>query len=110
MTFRDPPRAWQVVSIDNTVDGIGMYPHLDPEFMPPVMYYVAFTIVIYVGGVITLLIRRIPSEGLQAMWCAPRPTSFCRAAVPPSSRPSPRVAQVCLRRVLHSRRRYGTGG
>ena len=64
-----------VVSIDNGVDGIGMYQKLDPspfggQRWP---YYVIFVAVIYLGGVMTLLVRKIPYEGIQGMWCAATP-------------------------------------
>ena len=59
-----------VVSIDNAIDGIGMYQRLDADTMPRWLYYVVFVIVIYLGGVVTLLIRKIPHEGVQALWYA----------------------------------------
>lgn len=59
-----------VVSIDNAVDGVGMYQHLDEDLMPRWIYYIGFVVVIYLGGVVTLLIRHVQSEGLQALWYA----------------------------------------
>ena len=38
--------------------------------MPRLWYYVIFVAVIYLGGIVTLLIRRIPYEGVQALWYA----------------------------------------
>ena len=59
-----------VVSIDNAVDGIGMYQRLDKDTMPTWMYYALFIFCIYLGGIVTLGIRKIPSPGVQAAWFA----------------------------------------
>ena len=59
-----------VVSIDNAVDGIGMYQRLDKDTMPTWMYYALFIAAIYAGGIVTASIRKIPHEGVQAAWFA----------------------------------------
>lgn len=59
-----------VVSIDNGIDGIGMYQTLDAETMPRWIYYLVFVVVIYLGGALTVFVRSIPSEVVQATWFA----------------------------------------
>ena len=59
-----------VVSIDNFVTGVGVYAALDTTSMPALGYYALFVCAIYLGGLVTALVRQIPSEGVQAGWFA----------------------------------------
>lgn len=59
-----------MVSIDNGVDGVGMYQRLDLTAMPAWLYYAWFIGCIFAGGAFTALVRKIPSEGLNAAWFA----------------------------------------
>ena len=47
-----------------------MYQRLDKDTMPTWMYYALFIFCIYLGGIVTLGIRKIPSPGVQAAWFA----------------------------------------
>lgn len=57
-----------VVSIDNAVDGIGMYQKLDTSTMPAICYYVLFVGMIYAGGIFTLYIQKVDSPMLHSFW------------------------------------------
>ena len=59
-----------VVSIDNIVDGIGMYQKLDTSVIPVWGYYATFAAMVYAGAIVTAFVRRVPSEGVQAAWYA----------------------------------------
>uniref|UniRef100_A0A7S0L2J9 Uncharacterized protein n=1 Tax=Coccolithus braarudii TaxID=221442 RepID=A0A7S0L2J9_9EUKA len=59
-----------VMSIDNAIDGIGMYSKLDAAVMPAWAYYVIFMCAIYAGGLISIGVQRVPSRALQAAWYA----------------------------------------
>mmetsp|Transcript_8730 Transcript_8730/g.14663 ORF Transcript_8730/g.14663 Transcript_8730/m.14663 type:complete len:308 (+) Transcript_8730:76-999(+) len=59
-----------VVSIDNAIEGIGLYQKLDEDTMPTWVYYMLFVSVIFLGGLLTIAVRLIASDGLQAAWFA----------------------------------------
>jgi len=59
-----------VMSIDNAVDGFGMYQKLDRAAMPAWGYYACFVLSIYLGGALTILVQRVPSLALQSFWYA----------------------------------------
>ena len=59
-----------VVSIDNFVSGLGVMPKLDTTEISGIAYYGSFCVAVFLGGFFTAMIRRIPSEALQAGWFA----------------------------------------
>mmetsp|Transcript_47387 Transcript_47387/g.101157 ORF Transcript_47387/g.101157 Transcript_47387/m.101157 type:complete len:98 (-) Transcript_47387:325-618(-) len=58
------------MSIDNAIDGIGMYKKLDSALMPAWTYYAIFVCAIYAGGIFSIGVQRVPSAALQAAWYA----------------------------------------
>ena len=52
------------------MSGLGVMPKLDTTLLPGAAYYASFVLAVFLGGFFTAIIRRIPSEGLQAGWFA----------------------------------------
>ena len=48
-----------VVSIDNFVTGVGMFQKLDTSVIPAAGYYALFVMAIYLGGIVTALVRQV---------------------------------------------------
>lgn len=59
-----------IISLDNFVSGLGILPRLDTRVLTEWQYYLAFVIAIYLGGLVTVALRRVPHAGLQAGWFA----------------------------------------
>ena len=51
-----------VVSIDNFVTGVGMFQKLDTSVIPAAGYYALFVLAIYLGGIVTALVRQVRPE------------------------------------------------
>lgn len=84
-----------VMSIDNFVGGFGMYNKLETELMPAWAYYVIFVVSIYLGGLATIGVQRIPSRAVQAL--SPHP------APPPMPQPTERTTTT---RIWHQPRTH----